>query len=115
MTNALGLHHLADFWGAARLDDRAYLGEALRDAATAAGATVLSYDSHGFGEGGGVTAVVMLAESHITIHTWPEHGFAAIDMFLCGAMDTDAALDLLKQRLTPDRVETSHHPRGQFT
>lgn len=82
---ALGEHVLGDLSGIApaRLRDVAALETVLRDAATAAGATILGAHMHRFGEGG-VTGVLLLAESHLSIHTWPEHGFAAIDVFMCG-------------------------------
>ena len=73
----------------------------LRDAADLAGAHVLHSHFHGFGEGQGVTGVVLLAESHISIHTWPENGFAAADIFMCGASDPQRALALLRQALQP--------------
>ena len=82
-----GRHVLADFHGvaAAGLSDAAALERQLLAAADAAGARVLSAHFHHFGEGAGVTGVVMLSESHISIHTWPEHGYAALDVFMCGA------------------------------
>jgi len=57
------------------------------------GATVLTENWHHFGEGFGYTGVIVLAESHITIHTWPEHGAAAIDIFTCGDVEPRDALD----------------------
>jgi S-adenosylmethionine decarboxylase len=54
-------------------------------AAEAGGASVLQAHFHPFGSGKGVTGVVLLAESHITAHTWPEHDYAAFDVFMCGA------------------------------
>lgn len=54
-------------------------------AAEAGGASVLQAHFHPFGSGKGVTGVVLLAESHITVHTWPEHDYAAFDVFMCGA------------------------------
>ena len=79
-----GRHVLADFHGvaAAGLSDAAALERQLLAAADAAGARVLSAHFHHFGEGAGVTGVVMLSESHISIHTWPEHGYAALDVFM---------------------------------
>jgi len=89
----LGLHLIADIAGAQGLDDCARIETALRDAATAARVTVLDVRLHHFGEGHGVTGVVLLAESHISIHTWPEHGLAAVDIFVCGAhASAEAAL-----------------------
>lgn len=88
-----GRHLIADLTGCARLDDAGFVEAALVAAAEAAGATVLEARLHSFGPGQGVTGVVLLAESHISIHTWPEHGYAAVDIFLCGRRhDLDAAL-----------------------
>ena len=79
-----GRHVLADFRGVAadRLTDPAALQAQMIAAAQAAGAQVLSAHFHHFGEGAGVTGVVMLSESHISIHSWPEHRYAALDLSL---------------------------------
>lgn len=95
-----GQHLIADLEGAERLDDADWIEHALRDAAAAANATVLEVRLHRFGPGQGVTGVALLAESHISIHTWPEAGTAAIDVFVCGAAaDPRAALAVIRQRL----------------
>lgn len=109
---APGVHLLADFYGACQLDDTNLLEATLRTAAKAANASVLSSHFHQFGGGGGVTGVVILAESHISIHTWPERGFAAVDVFMCGNADPERAIQVLTQTLTPKRVETKRIERG---
>jgi len=92
----LGRHLIADIVGASGLDDCARIEATLRTAAQAARVTVLDVRLHHFGEGAGVTGVALLAESHISIHTWPEHAIAAIDIFVCGAnADPDAALAVI--------------------
>jgi S-adenosylmethionine decarboxylase len=98
-----GSHLLADLSGieAALLTDCGTLERLLREAAEAAGARVLHSHFHGFGVGMGVTGVVLLAESHISIHTWPEDGFAAADIFMCGAARPQLALDLIQAALAP--------------
>lgn len=98
-----GRHLLADLSGIAaqRLSDCATLEALLRAAAEAAGAHVLFSHFHGFGAGQGVTGVLLLAESHITIHTWPEDGFAAADIFMCGAAQPELALAIIEQSLAP--------------
>ena len=97
----LGTHLLADLSGIAPepLRDCDALERLLRDAAVAAGAQVLHGHFHSFGPGQGVTGVLLLAESHISIHTWPECGFAAIDIFMCGAARPQLALDAIKDAL----------------
>lgn len=108
-----GQHLLADFHGCHALDDLGAIAAMLRDAAAAAGATLLDVRLHHFGPGQGVTGVAMLAESHISIHSWPEHGYAALDFFLCGnAHDIGAALDVAVAALAPKRVERQTVMRG---
>lgn len=91
-----GTHLLADLTGCTGLADAALVEIALCEAVAAAGATLLDLRLHHFGPGQGVTGVALLAESHCSIHTWPEHGYAAVDIFLCGrSHDLDAALAIL--------------------
>lgn len=98
-----GTHLLADLNGidAHKLSNSAALETLLRRAAEAAQARVLFSHFHAFGEGLGVTGVVLLAESHITIHTWPECGFAAADIFMCGSAQPELALALIADALQP--------------
>ena len=97
----LGTHLLADLSGvaAAVLRDCAALEALLRQAAVTAGAQVLHGHFHSFGVEAGVTGVLLLAESHISIHTWPEAGFAAVDIFMCGAARPQVALDIIATTL----------------
>lgn len=67
----------------------------LRQAAKAGGACVLSCHMHRFGADGGVTGVALLAQSHITVHTWPERNYAAFDVFMCGDCDADQAAEAI--------------------
>ena len=109
-----GRHLLADLHGcAAPLDDLELVGQALRAAAGAAQATGLDIRLHPFGDGQGVTGVALLAESHISIHSWPEHRYAALDFFLCGRRhDIDAALEAMVEALLPEDVRTRTVERG---
>jgi S-adenosylmethionine decarboxylase proenzyme len=94
------MHMLVECRGCAPavLDDPAALEQALRGAADAIGAQVISAAFHQFAPHG-VTGVLLLAESHVSVHTWPEHGYAAIDLFTCGAGDPKQALPLLRRAL----------------
>lgn len=109
-----GIHLLADFHGvdAARLLDGAVLDALLRKAALGAGARILHSHFHSFGEGAGITGVVLLAESHISIHTWPEVGFAAVDIFMCGSAQPQLALAIIDAALQARSCELRTIERG---
>ena len=111
---ASGAHLLADLHGvpASLLRDDATLQALLIRAATAANARVLFSHFHAFGDGGGITGVVLLAESHISIHTWPEHGFAAVDIFMCGGAHPARALQLIEHGLGATGCVRRSVPRG---
>jgi S-adenosylmethionine decarboxylase len=85
VTDTVGKHCILELYGCngARLDDELFLRSAITNAALRAGATLLNLITHSF-EPQGVTGLALLAESHISIHTWPESGYAAVDVFTCG-------------------------------
>jgi len=112
--NPLGRHLIADFFGAAHLRDPAIIENILIAAALAAGAKVLGSHIHDFGEGKGVTGVVTLAESHMSIHSWPEHDYAAIDIFMCGDADPMIALKSLEAALQPSKTHIHVIARGKI-
>ena len=107
-----GTHLLLDFWGARNLTEPARIDAALCEAAEAAKATILHSHFHHFGPDGGVSGVLVLAESHISIHTWPERDFAAIDIFMCGACNPYQSLPVLKAAFQPGSVLLSEQRRG---
>ncbi|HLZ96791.1 MAG TPA: adenosylmethionine decarboxylase [Steroidobacteraceae bacterium] len=111
---SVGMHLLADLHGvdADLLQDRVALESLLRRAAEVAGARVLGSHFHSFGVGDGVTGVVLLAESHISIHTWPETGLAAADIFMCGSAVPGRALAVLVDGLAPARHSVRTLSRG---
>jgi S-adenosylmethionine decarboxylase len=107
-----GTHLLIDLWQASNLDDIEVVETALRDAVVAAGATLLKMDLHSFTPSGGITGVAVLAESHISIHTWPERAYAAIDVFMCGDADPHKAIEVLRHAFCPRMLTVSEHRRG---
>ncbi len=110
-----GMHLLVDLWGASNLGDPGLIDAALRDAAIRAGATILHSHFHHFTPNGGVSGVVVLAESHISIHTWPERNFAAVDIFMCGACNPHDAIPVLRAAFHPERVDLDEQRRGRVS
>ncbi|MBV9572114.1 MAG: adenosylmethionine decarboxylase [Alphaproteobacteria bacterium] len=107
-----GSHLIIDLWEAEGLDDRDRIETALIDAVNSAGATLLHIHLHTFTEGGGVSGVAVLAESHISVHTWPERGYAAFDVFMCGDAQPKKALSVFKRAFSPKRMVVGEHKRG---
>lgn len=97
---ALGHHLLVEFSGCdpAALADLAQVSAAMLQAAEASGATIVTHSFHHFSPHG-VSGAVIIAESHLAIHTWPEHGFAAVDFFTCGTIALDRGLGILRVAL----------------
>lgn len=111
--NHTGTHLILDFFGAHDLDNIDRVHDALVDASDAIGATILEVHTHKF-EPQGVTGVVLLAESHMSIHTWPETQYAAIDIFVCSKLDPQKAIDVLKEILKPTSVQCMEIKRGMM-
>jgi S-adenosylmethionine decarboxylase len=107
-----GMHLLIDIWGATNLDSPALIDETLCAGAIEAGATILHSHFHHFTPNAGVSGVVVLAESHISIHTWPERGFAALDVFMCGCCDPYKVIPFLKAAFGPSDIRVSEQKRG---
>jgi len=108
-----GAHLIVDLYDAERLDDIDHIESVLRRAVTAAKATLLHIHLHHFEPNGGVSGVAVLAESHISIHTWPENGFAALDVFMCGKADPDACIPIFREGFRPKNVVLGENLRGR--
>tara|TARA_B100000700_G_scaffold326611_1_gene438652 strand:- start:3060 stop:3473 length:414 start_codon:yes stop_codon:yes gene_type:complete len=107
-----GHHYLIDMWNCLYLEDENKVKDLLKRAAEEAGASVLQINIHYFGEGQGVSGVAILAESHISIHTWPERNFAAFDIFMCGNTNPESSLNFLKKKFKPKKIEIKKLKRG---
>ncbi len=109
---ALGRHLIAEVWsGDSRvLDDPTYLRESVLIACEAGHLSVLDVLVHEFSPHG-VTLVALLAESHLSVHTWPEHGYAAVDVFACSG-NPEKALEVLAKQLKTAHMETTVMERG---
>ncbi len=108
-----GRHLLVEYHGcdAEVLDDLRLIERTMRRAADAAGATVVASIFHPF-RPQGVTGVVVVEESHLSIHTWPEKGYAAVDFYTCGACNPRRAHEVLVEALKPVRSEHLVVQRG---
>jgi S-adenosylmethionine decarboxylase len=107
-----GTHIIIDLWEASRLDEIAHMESAMREAVKVCGATLLHIHLHHFTPSGGISGVAVLAESHISVHTWPERDFAAFDIFMCGDAQPENAIPVLQRYFSPGRINVSQHYRG---
>jgi S-adenosylmethionine decarboxylase len=109
----LGQHVIIEFWGCNDgINDADLMRTAIIDAVRAANATLLDINVHTFSPHG-VTGVAVLSESHLSVHSWPEYGYLAADVFTCGATtDPGAAVDVLRRYFKPRRVELQELRRG---
>jgi S-adenosylmethionine decarboxylase len=119
--NAVGQHLLADLFGIApdQLADGEALSELLQEAAARSGLhaitepVVVHFEATAPGGQAGVTGFVILAESHIAFHSYPDMGFLAVDVFTCGPnAQPQAALDVFIERLHPERTDVRSWTRG---
>ncbi len=110
----LGKHIILELHGVDRriLDDKEFLEETLKNAAIVAGGRILGSFFHEFNPHG-VTGIVAIAESHLSIHTWPEFEYAAMDIFTCRGIDPHKAAEYIIERLKPKKYFTITLSRGE--
>ena len=108
-----GTHLIIDLFGARRLDDLKWVEETLKRCVEVAGATLLHIHLHHFTPNGGVSGVAVLSESHISIHSWPEADYAALDVFMCGDAQPHRAIEVLREAFEADDVVVKEHKRGE--
>ncbi len=108
----VGKHIIAEFYGCQRLNDLAFIKQILLKSAEEANATIINHQFHQFTPQG-ITGLILLAESHISIHTWPEIEYAAIDVFTCGnRVVPEKAIEYLQKELSPSKVKIKKIDRG---
>lgn len=108
-----GTHLIVDCIGSKNLDSLETVEACLRAAITAADATLLHIHLHHFTPNGGISGVAVLAESHISIHSWPEHGYAAMDVFMCGDAKPHNTLDVIQAAFEPEELRVEEFLRGK--
>lgn len=114
-SEALGRHILVEYYDCNEdiLKDVDKIEQSMLKAAKESNATIIESVFHQFNPWG-VSGAVIISESHLTIHTWPEYSYAAVDFFTCGDIDCDTGIDLLKQLLKSKKYEVKKILRGQF-
>ncbi|MEM1124474.1 MAG: adenosylmethionine decarboxylase, partial [Bacteroidota bacterium] len=109
----LGKHYLLELYDcpADILSDPKFIGEKMKKAAQVMKASIVESTFHHFNPLG-VSGVIIIKESHLTIHTWPEYGYAAVDIFTCGKIDMDNGISYLRKALKSEKVEIKKLGRG---
>lgn len=107
-----GTHLILDCWGAKHLTEITHIEKALCDAVEVTGSTLLHIHLHHFTPNGGISGVAVLAESHISIHTWPERDYAALDIFMCGDTEPEKAIAVFEKAFETDEIKVITHQRG---
>lgn len=112
--DTMGRHVISELWNCSesKLNDMGYIEQVFVDAALKAGAEVREVAFHKFAPHG-VSGVVIISESHLTIHSFPEHGYASIDVYTCGdRIDPNVAAEYIAEALESQTKETIEVPRG---
>lgn len=109
-----GLHLIAEFWSGRFTDDEKEIKRILVEAAKKSNNTPLEVTIHKFSPQG-ITGVILLAESHIALHLWPEYNYLALDIFTCGDKSNPyKALEYFKEEFSPKKVEVKEIKRGEL-
>ncbi|MFT5508589.1 MAG: S-adenosylmethionine decarboxylase [Hyphomicrobiaceae bacterium] len=108
-----GNHLIIDLFGAKRLDEIDHVESTLKRCVEKAGASLLHIHLHHFTPNGGVSGVAVLSESHISIHSWPEADYAALDVFMCGDARPELCVEVLREAFEAREVVVKTHQRGE--
>jgi S-adenosylmethionine decarboxylase len=111
---AIGRHIILELWGCQNLNSVETAERALREMVVALDVNLLDLKVYPFSPVG-VTGMAIVSESHLVIHTWPEYGYAAVDLFTCGApRDPQDAVEVLRRHFQPERIGVMEINRGQI-
>ncbi len=109
-----GKHLIIELWDAKNISSIPKVRKSLKDSVTAIQATLLKIHLHKFSPSGGISGMALISESHISIHTWPEYKYAALDIFVCGQVDPYKAIPVLKKIYETSNIQISEIKRGIF-
>lgn len=109
-----GVHLIIEVWNAKNLTSLPKIKEILSKSIKACKVTLLNIELHKFSPSGGISGVAIIKESHLSIHTWPEYGYAALDIFLCGEVDPYKSIPVIREGFKTDRLQITEVKRGIF-
>lgn len=109
-----GTQLIVELWNGRNFSSLPKIRMILKDSVKVCGATLLKINLHKFSSTGGISGVAIIKESHLSIHTWPEYKYAAVDIFVCGDVDPYKAIPALKKGFRPDKIQISELKRGIF-
>lgn len=109
-----GTHLVIELWSGKNFSSLSQIRKILKDAVKACQATLLKIDLHKFSPSGGISGVAIIQESHISIHTWPEYEYAAVDIFVCGKVNPYRAIPVIKKGFEPKKIQVAEFKRGIF-
>ncbi len=107
-----GMHLIIELWDPININNINMVKAAFEEAVKACGAKILNIDLHEFTPYGGVSGVAILQESHMSVHTWPEYSYAAMDIFVCGTVDPHKAIPVFEKYFNPGKMEVQEIKRG---
>ena len=107
-----GIHIIIDLWECSFVNKIVPLRKMIKEAVKLSKANILHLHMHRFGKEQGISGVAVLAESHISVHTWPERKYIAFDIFMCGDTNPELASDFLIKSLKPKRKKINIIKRG---
>ena len=107
-----GTKLIIELWNGRNFSSLREIRKILKDSVKACGATLLKINLHRFSPSGGISGIAMIKESHVSIHTWPEYKYAAIDIFVCGEVNPYKAIPILKEGFKPRKIQVAELKRG---
>ena len=110
--NHAGTHLIIEVWDAKNIDCIKKVKKTLIDAVSACKATLLRVDLHQFSPYGGISGMAIISESHISIHSWPEFSYAALDVFVCGDVDPYKSIAVFRERFETKNIQVMEIKRG---
>lgn len=109
-----GTHLIIELWKGKNFSSLSKIEQIFKDAIKACGVTLLKIDLHKFSSSGGVSGVAVIKESHISIHSWPEYEYAAMDIFVCGDVNPYKAVPVIKEGFGAEKIQITELKRGIF-